>query len=165
MVPSQGCRAEEHSARCCSLPLSNCARRGSSAEPGCSLRALARTLSADPMNVKHCVDELERRRLIQSSEDPTDRRRQTLTATDAGQALCVQVNVLAQKQQVSLDGMLSPSQRDGLKSALAGLERALGLTADSPCSPKAEPATLDHDRPSGPKPRLGALAVTARQEQ
>lgn len=106
--------------------------RGVSGESGCSLRALARTLSADPMSVKHRVDELEGRGLIRSGEHPTDRRRRTLTATEAGQALATQLDALADRQQVWLDSTLTPSQRGGLESALDSLERALDVTGKHP---------------------------------
>ncbi|MHB1710098.1 MAG: MarR family winged helix-turn-helix transcriptional regulator [Acidimicrobiales bacterium] len=109
--------------------------RGVNGDPGCSLRALARALSADPMSVKHCVDELEGRGLIRSGEHPTDRRRRMLTATEAGQAHSTQIDALAYRQQLRLDGALTPSQRDGLESAVEALERALGVAGGRPFPP------------------------------
>lgn len=99
--------------------------RGVVEVPGCSLRALARTLGADPMNVKRCVDELEVRGLLRSGADATDRRRRTLTATSAGELLAGQAQTLAHRQQAALDTTLSAAQRAGLLDALAVLERAL----------------------------------------
>ena len=101
--------------------------RGVTGRPGCSLRALARTLGADPMSVKHCVDELEGRGLIRSGCDPGDRRRRTLTATPAGQSLARKVNELARQQQSWLESTLSPSRWKALEASLSGLERALGI--------------------------------------
>ena len=105
--------------------------RGVSGDPGCSLRALARTLSADPMSVKHRVDELEVRGLIRSGHHPTDRRRRTLTATEAGQVLPAQVNALADRQQVWLDGSLDPAEQVSLGNALDNLEWLLGVTGEN----------------------------------
>lgn len=102
--------------------------RGVTDRPGCSLRALARMLSADPMNVKHCVDELEGRGLIGSGRDPGDRRRRTLTATPAGLALARKVNALAGQQQSWFESTLGQSRWETLDAALTGLEGALGIS-------------------------------------
>lgn len=99
--------------------------RGVAEGPGCSLRALARTLGADPMNVKRCIDELEGRGLIRSGEDVADRRRRTLTVTSAGESLASQVHTLATQQQVELHGILSAAQLEALEDAFAVLEVAL----------------------------------------
>lgn len=103
------------------------ALRGVTERPICSLRALARTLGADPMNVKHCVDELEGRGLIRSGRDPGEHRRRTLTAAPAGQTVARKVNELARQQQSWLESSLSPPRWKALEAALSGLEGALGI--------------------------------------
>lgn len=106
--------------------------RGVNEWPGCSLRAIARMLSADPMNVKHGLDELEDRGLIRSGVDPADRRRRTLTATPAGEELVGRVDRLAGLQQARLESALEPSQLDEFNGALVNLERALGISDAGP---------------------------------
>ena len=48
--------------------------RGVAGADGVSVRALARRLGGDPMNVKRCADELEQRSLLRSGTDAGDRR-------------------------------------------------------------------------------------------
>jgi len=101
--------------------------RGILGEPGCALRALARTLGVDPMNVKRWVDELERRGLVQSGQRPGDRRPRTLTG--AGRTLAAEVGRLVIAQPARLTGPLSPDERTGIELGLARLESQVGIGA------------------------------------
>ncbi|MHB1488832.1 MAG: MarR family winged helix-turn-helix transcriptional regulator, partial [Acidimicrobiales bacterium] len=101
--------------------------RGIAEVPGCSRRALARHLGADPMNIKRCVDDLEGRGLIQSGRRPGDRRPRTLALTEAGTTTTAQVDRLARAQQDRLAGAVTPAEGRALGVGLARLESLLGL--------------------------------------
>ncbi|MGC8511152.1 MAG: MarR family winged helix-turn-helix transcriptional regulator [Acidimicrobiales bacterium] len=94
--------------------------RGVHADPGCSLRGLARLLHADPMNVKRCVDDLERRGLVHSGHLDTDRRPRTLVLTSEGVALAHDVTDLVAAQQARLRASLAGPH---LQAFTVGLER------------------------------------------
>ncbi len=94
--------------------------RGVFADPGCSLRGLARLLHADPMNVKRCVDDLERRGLVHSGHLDTDRRPRTLVLTPEGVDLARDVTDLVVAQQTRLRAAFSHQE---LEAFIAGLER------------------------------------------
>ncbi|MHB1931274.1 MAG: MarR family winged helix-turn-helix transcriptional regulator [Acidimicrobiales bacterium] len=140
--------------------------RAVTGEPGCSLRALARTLGADPMNVKHCVDDLEGRGLIQSGDHPADRRLRTLTATEGGSALSAEVDALAGVQHERLNGALSPAQRRGLDASLRRLEAFLESATDTPIpwDDKVGPSG-SHRRPRRPRPNRVTVAGTPKGQQ
>ncbi len=97
--------------------------RGVHADPGCSLRGLARLLQADPMNVKRCVDDLERRGLVHSGHLDTDRRPRTLVLTPDGVALAHDVATLVIAQQARLRESLTSPQLEAFTAALENLER------------------------------------------
>ncbi len=101
--------------------------RGLGGRPGCSLRALARLLGADPMRVKRCVDELEGRGLLESAHRGGDRRPRGLELSAAGQTLAKRIDRLVRRQEERLDAVLGPEGRGGLEEALAALEADLGL--------------------------------------
>lgn len=103
------------------------ALRGVNESPGCSLRALARTLGADPMNAKRCVDALERRGILRSGGHSGDRRSRTLTLSEEGRDLAHQVDDLVRKQEDWLEARIDPVDRESLEGALAKLETELGL--------------------------------------
>ncbi|MDA8057103.1 MAG: MarR family transcriptional regulator [Actinomycetota bacterium] len=103
--------------------------RGIEVSPGCSLRALARTLGSDPMNVKRCVDELEERGLVASAHRSTDRRSRTLTLTDSGQSAVVHVGALVDRHESWLTAALGREGRRSLEQAVGRLEVLLGLAA------------------------------------
>lgn len=101
--------------------------RAVSLEPGCSVRALARRLGADPMNVKRCVDELEKRGLIQSASVTTDRRPRALTVSASGQLLARDVGRLARLQQAELTATMTSAEMRHLTNGLERLEGRLGI--------------------------------------
>jgi DNA-binding MarR family transcriptional regulator/SAM-dependent methyltransferase len=102
--------------------------RGVAERPGCSLRALARTLGADPMKVKRCVDVLERRGLLRSAHRGTDRRPRALDLTPESLALASRVDTLVRAQEEHLAAVLGADGLSRIESALAALEADLGLS-------------------------------------
>jgi len=101
--------------------------RGIDERPGTSIRAVARRLGSDPMNVKRCVDDLEGKGLVRSGQRPDDRRPRTLVLTDDGRALVKDVDRLVRNQQAWIDAALSLKERRGLEVSLDRLEAVLGL--------------------------------------
>jgi DNA-binding MarR family transcriptional regulator len=107
--------------------------RGVYADSGCSLRGLARLLHADPMNVKRCVDDLERRGLVHSGHLDTDRRPRTLVLTPEGVILARDVADLVAAQQDRLRASLADAH---LEAFTAGLERLESQFLDT--APRAD---------------------------
>ncbi len=99
--------------------------------PGLGVRAAARDIGTDPMNVKHVADALEARGLVTSSLDPSDRRTRCLRLTQAGRDLTAEVEGRAQLHEEWLAGVLGRAQYGRLEQALESLEGALGLTGTS----------------------------------
>ncbi|MHB8323053.1 MAG: MarR family winged helix-turn-helix transcriptional regulator [Candidatus Dormibacteria bacterium] len=96
--------------------------------PGLGVRAAARDIGTDPMNVKHVVDALEARGLVTSSLDPSDRRTRCLRLTRAGSDLTAKVESRAQLHEEWLMGVLGRARYGRLEQALESLEVVLGLT-------------------------------------
>ncbi len=96
--------------------------RGVIADPGCSLRGLARLLHSDPMNVKRCVDDLQQRGLVRSGHLDSDRRPRTLDLTPEGVALARQVTDLVAIQQKQLRTLLTNEEWQVLNRSLETLE-------------------------------------------
>ena len=109
--------------------------RGVAGLPGCSLRALARVLGAEPMTVKRCVDELEARGLLESAHRGEDRRPRGLALSPAGRLSAERIDTMVRRQEQELDAVLGPAARAGLDRALVALERLLGLHHAHPGSP------------------------------
>lgn len=101
--------------------------RGVADTDGISIRALARLLGGDPMNVKRCVDEIERRGLLVSGSAEGDRRPRVLTLTEQGRALVGKVDRLVQAQDARLTEALGASARPDFEKALSALEAAHGI--------------------------------------
>lgn len=112
--------------------------RGVAEWPGSSLRALARHLDADPMNVKRCVDALEARGLLASGHDPGDHRPRTLAVTPAGAAVAGDVERLAAAQDARLGAALPADLAGALDDVLGRLEALLG-----PDRPEADHGGMD----------------------
>ena len=123
--------------------------------PGCSLRALARTLGAEPMRAKRCVDELESRKLLASDHDGGARRSRALRLTPDGARLAATVSELVRHQEERLDGALGAPSRRALEAALAALEVHLDLPP-APTRPP-EPSLATTGAP-GPRPAAPAAA-------
>lgn len=100
--------------------------RGVAGSPGSSVRAVARRLGADPMNVKRCVDVLEARGLLASGHDPSDRRPRTLAVTPAGAEVAHEVERLAAAQDAWLTEALPADLAGALGDGLGRLEALLG---------------------------------------
>ena len=112
--------------------------RGVAGRPGCSLRALAGTLGAEPMTAKRCVDDLERRSLVQSAHRGADRRSRALELTSEGLALAARIDILVRAQERRLDAVLGPARRSRLEEALGALESDLGLPQVPATPPRQE---------------------------
>ena len=89
------------------------------------VRALARMLATDPMNVKHLADNLEARGLVASAADPADRRTRCLTLTAQGRQLAGQVGLLVDRQERWLEARLGAEGVEALSAALGTLEAVL----------------------------------------
>ena len=105
--------------------------RGVAERPGCSLRALARILGADPMKVKRCVDDLEGRGLLQSAHRGADRRPRALELTPESLALAARIDSLVRAREEHLAAVLGTDRLSGIESALGALESDLGLSPRS----------------------------------
>jgi len=101
--------------------------RGVADADGISIRALARLLGGDPMNVKRCVDEVEQRGLLVSGTAEGDRRPRVLTLTDQGRAVAGTVDRLVQAQDARLTEVVGASVRPQFERALGALETAHGI--------------------------------------
>jgi DNA-binding MarR family transcriptional regulator len=104
--------------------------RAASDGSGAGVRALARTLGTDPMNVKHLADDLERRGLIASGVEG-DRRIRALRLTEAGQRLADEDVARVRQQEEWFTRVLGGAQRRQLERALDRLEEAFELTGPS----------------------------------
>jgi len=101
--------------------------RALAGHPGLGVRALARDIGTDPMNVKHVADALEARGLVASTLDPLDRRTRCLRLSPRGQQLAAQVEERAQRHEEWLEGVLGEREYARLGRTLDSLERALEL--------------------------------------
>jgi DNA-binding MarR family transcriptional regulator len=127
--------------------------RGVAGRPGCSLRALARVLGAEPMTVKRCVDDLEVRGLLESAHRGEDRRPRALELTPAGRALTGHLDVLVQHRDARLGAVLGPERRGRLEEALGTLEDELGLPPADRVPERARTEAPDPRPPAGPLSR------------
>lgn len=101
--------------------------RALSAHPSSGIRAVARILETDPMNVKHLVDQLESRDLLSSSVQKPDRRARALQLTSQGEILAREVESAVRGQEAWFASVLGPAGKHSFESALADLEAALGI--------------------------------------
>lgn len=101
--------------------------RGVADTDGISIRALARLLGGDPMNVKRCVDEVEQRGLLASGTAEGDRRPRVLTLTEEGRAVVVKVDRLVHAQDARLTEAVGAPARPEFERALGALERVHGI--------------------------------------
>ena len=139
--------------------------RGVAGRPGTSLRALARTLGADPMKVKRCVDVLERRGLVQSAHRGTDRRPRALQLAPEGPVLAARIDALVRAQEERLASALGPARLSDLEGVLAALEADASLfpAADDHFALRTKGTTMTTD-PSSSAPR-GTGRPPARDDQ
>lgn len=97
--------------------------------PGLGVRALARDIGTDPMNVKHLADALEARGLISSRLDPSDRRTRCLRLSPDGSDLSEAVDQRAQLHERWLLDLLGDAPYARLGHALDNLEAKLSGAA------------------------------------
>lgn len=89
------------------------------------LRALARRLHSDPMNVRRLVEHLERAGLVHSVADPDHRQRRAVTLTPAGAALGEALAGAALAFETRLAARVEPGDLEQLLALLGRLESAL----------------------------------------
>jgi DNA-binding MarR family transcriptional regulator len=86
--------------------------------PGLSQQEISARLGLDPTIVVGLVDALEDRGWVRRAKDPTDRRRNVLSATDEGGDVHDQAIAAARAAQDAFLAPLSPTQRAQLAKAL-----------------------------------------------
>lgn len=120
-------------------------------KPGCSLRSLARALGAEPMTVKRCVDELEKRGLLTSAHRGEDRRSRALALSAAGLSVTDRVAALARQEESRLAAVLGAA-RPELERLLELLERAdlAAPTHEPPTRGQASPQENAPSSAAGP---------------
>ncbi len=91
--------------------------------PGRGVRALARRLATDPMNVVRLVDSLVERQLIEVRPDPTDARRRPLYPTTTGQDLASVIITRAAHDEGQVASRLGPEAYSSLVDGLTELIR------------------------------------------
>jgi DNA-binding MarR family transcriptional regulator len=90
------------------------------------------------MTAKRCVDDMERRGLLQSAHRGADRRSRALELTPEGLALSARIDTLVRAQEQHLDAALGPDRRSRLEEALGALESDLGLPPVPAIPPRQE---------------------------
>ena len=91
-------------------------------QPGIGVRALARCLNFDPMNVKRSADALQARGMLLSTQSTIDSRSRALTLSEEGAKLVSRVDELASKQSDTIMSVMSDQARQGFLDAIASLE-------------------------------------------
>jgi DNA-binding MarR family transcriptional regulator len=77
-------------------------------------RELAEFLRLDPSQIVALVDEMEKRKLVERSPDPTDRRANVVVATEAGRALFAKAQKSARTVERALKAAVPPEERERL---------------------------------------------------
>jgi len=139
--------------------------RGVAERPGGSLRALARTLGAETMRTKRCIDELERRGLVESAHGGGDRRPRAPELTAAGRELAARIDALVRLQERHLDEVLGAGRRAGLDAAITALEADLDLPpADrAPESPRTSGPVATTSGPDAARPRRPRPPISTKE--
>jgi DNA-binding MarR family transcriptional regulator len=86
-----------------------------------SQRDLALALRIQPSNIVGLLDELERRRLLQRSPDPADRRRHRVALTPRGHATLKRATRAARDAEADVLAPLTPVERRAFHAALVRL--------------------------------------------
>ena len=86
-----------------------------------SQRELALALRIQPSNIVGLLDELERRRLLQRSPEPTDRRRHRVELTPRGRQILERAVKAARDAEADVLAPLSPAERRDFHTALVRL--------------------------------------------
>jgi len=105
------------------------------ANPGCSQSDIAKNIGTDKSIVVAIVDDLERRGLAERKRSTQDRRRNTLTVTQAGHDLMTQLHGLGRAMEQPIRDALSPEE---VTQLIALTRRAVdAMMATESASPKA----------------------------
>ena len=91
----------------------------------CGLRALARGMGTDVMNVKRLVAHLEEAGLVHSSPDPEHSQRHIVRATPVGIAVSQEIAARAVATEQRLRSLLGGEDLDRLQELLAKLQAVL----------------------------------------
>ena len=91
-------------------------------------RALAGRLSTPPSRLVALIDSLADRELLERRRNPDDRRLHALYVTPAGERLLHRVAQIGQAHDDAIFGSLTPDERGELRSLLARVADAHGLT-------------------------------------
>ena len=83
------------------------------------------------MNVKRCIDDLERLQLVKSGKNKGDKRQRVLTLTKTGQALADQINQLAKVQEQWIRSTIPVDELTSFLDALKSLEVLLAVANSS----------------------------------
>ena len=83
---------------------------------------LAAHLRVAPRSVTDVVDALEERGLVERGPDPTDRRAQVVTLTDAGSRLVEEIGQARRADADALFGALPAADREALRRILVHLD-------------------------------------------
>ena len=99
--------------------------RAVSENEACSLRALARGLGTDVMNLKRLVAHLEEAGLVRSSPDPEHSQRHFVRPTPDGIAVSEEIAARAVATERRLQGLLGDDDLERLQELLAKLQAVL----------------------------------------
>ena len=91
-------------------------------QPGIGVRALARYLNFDPMNVKRSVDALQGRGILTNTQSTIDSRSRALALSEEGAILVSRVDDLAAKQSDIIMSVVPFHARQEFLDAIASLE-------------------------------------------
>jgi DNA-binding MarR family transcriptional regulator len=97
------------------------------AGPGISQQTLADRLGMLPSALVGFIDGLEERGLLERARSDTDRRRNSLLLTAAGNQTLAAIGALARAHDEELCAALTPAQRDRLADLLTRIASAQGL--------------------------------------
>lgn len=97
-------------------------------EDGLSQQALGEKLGVFPSRLVALIDELEKRKLVERRDSPTDRRSYALYLTDAGRAILEQVGRVAREHQEAICAALDDAERATLAEFLARIAAEQQLT-------------------------------------
>ena len=99
-------------------------------------RDLALRLALDPIDLAKIVDELAGAGAVERARDAADRRRVTVTLTDAGRTLLAELDAQAQDVQDEVLGPLAAAEREQLNTLLGKVVAGLGEQGDQVASSK-----------------------------
>ncbi|MHB8393756.1 MAG: MarR family winged helix-turn-helix transcriptional regulator [Candidatus Dormibacteria bacterium] len=99
--------------------------RAAGSRPGTGLRALARVLGTDPMNVRRLALRLERLGLVELRTSNSDARLRMVVVTAQGQQLIAEIGLRAGEQERRMVTLLGPESHSRLRHQLLELDAGL----------------------------------------